>query len=83
MALAYTLSLVSSRFFFGSAPASKEHLTQATRVNENGEVVLAGPAPYYSNRIEEFQTFDLDVYVNTYNSAEFFGSGKLRQPKIH
>ena len=58
-------------------------MTQATRILENGEVVIAGPPPFFANAIEEFQTFDVDVYVNTYTRDEFFSTsyGK-RRPKI-
>lgn len=50
---------------------------------ENGEVVLAGPPPFFQNTIEEFQTFDVDVYVNFYTKEEFFASSYgTRRPKI-
>ena len=50
----------------GSKSSQNLKKTQATQVLENGETVLSGPPPYYVNKIEEFQTFDVDVYVNTF-----------------
>jgi len=56
---------------------------QATRVLDNGEVVLVGQPPVYVNMIEEFQSFDVDVYVNTYTRDEFFSSAfGRREPRI-
>jgi hypothetical protein len=62
-------------------PNQPEEMIQETRYLDNGERVIAGKPPFYSNLIEEFQTFDVDVYINTFTNNEFFHGKKPRITK--
>lgn len=76
MLICIIIHYMLTKLMFGNEEANRPVASQATKINDHGERVLAGAPPYFVNMMEPGQAFDVDVYVNTWSPIEFFGSSR-------